>query len=204
MILPSMAQEHKDKGKEKKEKGAEGKPNESEMMAQMMELAQPGENHKLLERSVGTWTYKVKMWMTPDPNAPPSESSGSAVTRSIMGGRYLISEHTGKMEFPGADGKMTSMEFKGMSMEGYDNVKKKFVASWIDNMGTGIMNLEGTYDAATKSFTYVADYEPMPSMKPKVREVIKITDKDHHVFEWYEDRGGKEVRTMEIAYTRKS
>jgi len=42
------------------------------------------------------------------------------------------------MQMPGEDGKMKDMMFKGMGMEGYDNVKKKFVASWIDNMGTGI------------------------------------------------------------------
>ncbi len=40
-------------------------------------------------------------------------------------------------------------------------------------------------------------------MKQKIREVIKIVDKDHHIFEWYEDRGGQEAKTMEIAYTRK-
>jgi hypothetical protein len=91
-----------------------------------------------------------------------------------------------------------------MSVEGYDNVKKKFVSSWIDNMGTGIIFSEGTYDAATKTFTYHAEEEMMPGMKTKVREVIKITDNDHHLFEWYEDRGGTEVKTMEIHYTRKS
>ena len=42
------------------------------------------------------------------------------------------------MQMPGEDGKMKDMQFKGMGVEGYDNVKKKFVASWIDNMGTGI------------------------------------------------------------------
>src|SRR5437016_3137045 len=98
-----------------------GQPNESEMMAMMMEMAKPGENHKLLERGVGSWTYTVKMWMNPDPSAPPSESSGSAVTRSIMGGRFFVSDHTGKMQMPGADGKMMDMEFKGMAVEGYDN-----------------------------------------------------------------------------------
>ena len=71
-------------------------------------------------------------------------------------------------------------------------------------MGTGIMNLEGTYDSASKTFTYRAEYEPMPGMKMKIREVIKIVDNDHHTFEWYEDRGGTEVKTMEIAYTRKT
>ena len=32
------------------------------------------------------------------------------------------------MEMPGADGKMTKVEFNGMSLEGYDNVKQKFVS----------------------------------------------------------------------------
>jgi ABC-type tungstate transport system permease subunit len=39
-------------------------------------------------------------------------------------------------------------------------------------------------------------------MQVKIRETIKITDKDHHMFEWYEDRGQGEAKTMEIAYTR--
>ena len=39
-------------------------------------------------------------------------------------------------------------------------------------------------------------------MKTKIREVIKIVDNDHHVFEFYEERGDKEVKTMEINYTR--
>ncbi|CAN5442686.1 hypothetical protein BH18VER2_BH18VER2_03870 [soil metagenome] len=94
------------------------------------------------------------------------------------------------------------MEFLGHSMEGYDNVKQKFVNTWMDNMGTGIMMTEGTYDEATKTFTYTGEFEPMPGMKQKVREVVKLTDKNHMVLEWYEDRGGKEVKTMEIGYTR--
>jgi hypothetical protein len=40
-------------------------------------------------------------------------------------------------------------------------------------------------------------------MKQKIREVVKLTDKDHMQLEWYEDRGGKEAKTMEIDYTRK-
>jgi hypothetical protein len=39
-------------------------------------------------------------------------------------------------------------------------------------------------------------------MKQKIREVVKLTDKDHMNFEWYEDRGGKEAKTLEINYTR--
>lgn len=195
ICLPALAQ---DKGAAKKD---EKQPNEADMMAMMIELAKLGENHKLLAEGVGTWNYTVKFWM--DPSAPPNESSGTAVTKAVMDGRYFVSEHNGKMQMPGPDGKMAEVEFKGMAVEGYDNVKKKFVASWIDNMGTGIMNLEGTYDAAKKAFTFRGEYEAMPGMKSKIREVITITDKNNHTFEFFEDRGGTEVRTMEIKYTRK-
>jgi hypothetical protein len=42
-------------------------------------------------------------------------------------------------------------------------------------------------------------------MKIKVRELLKLTDKDHHTFEFYEDQGdGKEVKTMEITCVREN
>ncbi|PWU13709.1 MAG: hypothetical protein C5B50_18775 [Verrucomicrobia bacterium] len=196
LVLPALAQE-KDAKKSESSGGAPG----PEMMAAMMEMAKVGENHKLLEQSAGNWSCIVKFWMSPD--APPTESTGSVVRRPMMGGRYFVSDHTGKMQMPGPDGKMTDFEFKGMAIEGYDNAKKKFVSSWVDNMGTGIMMSEGDYDAAAKAFTFRAEYEAMPGMKMKIREVITIADKNHQTMEWYEDRGGKEVKTMEIKYTRK-
>ena len=179
-----------------------GQPNPQEMMKQMMELSKLNENHKLLADMDGNWNYTIKMWMNPDPMAKPQESKGTATRKSIMGGRYFVMDVTGKMQMPGADGKMKDMQFKGMAVEGYDNVKKKFVASWVDSMGTGIQSSEGTYDPATKTFTYTMQMEPMPGMKQQVREVLKATDKDHMMLEWYETQGGQERKTMEIAYTR--
>jgi hypothetical protein len=207
MTVSSFAQDkaeprHKE-GDKHSEKVA-GQPSEQEMMAAMMEMSKVGDNHKLLARGVGEWTYKMKTWMNPDPNAPPSESSGTATVKPLLGGRYFQGDHSGKFQMPGADGKMMDMDFKGTAIEGYDNVKKKFVSTWIDNMSTGIMMSEGTYDAGTKTFTFHAEFEMMPGMKTKIREVFKITDNDHKTLEFYEDRGGTEVKTMEIAYTRKN
>jgi len=167
-----------------------------------MELSKLNENHKLLADLAGTWTYTIKMWMNPDPNAKPQESKGTAVRKSMMDGRYFVMDVSGKMQMPGPDGKMKDINFKGMGLEGYDNVKKKFVGTWVDNMGTGIFMAEGDYDPATKTFTYNSEMEPIPGMKTKVREVVKIVDKDHHTLEWYEDRGGQDAKTMEINYTR--
>jgi hypothetical protein len=177
------------------------KPDDAEMMAKMMELSKLNENHKVLAATAGNWSYTVKMWM--DPKGNPSESTGTAVRKAIMEGRFVTGEHSGKFKMPGADGKMKDMNFKGISLDGFDNVKQKFVSSWIDNMGTGIMFLDGTYDVSTKTFTYTGEYEAMPGMKSKVREVIKCTDNNHMSMEYYEDRGQGETKAMEINYTRK-
>ena len=130
------------------------------------------------------------------------EFSGTSTTKSVMDGRYFVSDHASKMTMPGPDGKMVEMEFKGTATEGYDNAKQKFVASWIDNMGTGIMLMEGTYDAAAKTVTYLGEEQPIPGMKFKVRETITYTDKDHHKMEYYEVHDGGEVKIMSIDYTR--
>lgn len=201
MTMASFAQE---KAERKQNEKVAGQPSEQEMTAMMMEMGKVGENHQLLARGVGNWTYKMKTWMSPDPSAPPSESSGTATVKPLLGGRYFQGDHSGKFQMPGADGKMMDMDFKGMAIEGYDNVKKKFVSTWIDNMSTGISMSEGTYDAASKTFTFNAEFEMMPGIKTKVRELMKITDNDHKTLVFYEDRGGKEVKTMEIAYTRKN
>src|SRR6267378_2081059 len=173
------------------------------MMQQMMEMSKLNDNHKLLSSLDGDWDYSIKFWMNPDPNAKPQESKGTATRKSIMGGRYCTMDVSGKMQMPGEDGKMKDVMFKGMGIEGYDNVKKKFVASWIDSMGTGIEFSEGTYDPATKSFTYTSEMEVVPGMKTSVREVIKIADNNHMSLEWYENQGGQEKKTMEISYTKK-
>jgi len=179
-----------------------GQPDQQEMMKQMMELSKLNENHKLLSDLDGNWNYTIKFWMNPDPNAKPEESKGTAVRKSIMNGRFSTLDVTGKMEMPGPDGKKKAMTFVGHGIDGYDNVKKKFVGSWIDNMGTGIMFSEGNYDPATKTFTYNSEFEAVPGMKQQIREVIKVTDNNHHTLEWYENRGGQQVKTMEINYTR--
>jgi len=186
-----------DKDAKKKDAAPTGGGDE---MAMMMELAKPGPNHKLLLHSVGTWNYAMKWWM--DPGAPPTESSGTAKFREAMGGRYLISEYLGMAPMPGPDGKMTPQEFKGLGTDAFDNAKKKFVSTWIDNMGTGIMMAIGTYDAKTKTITYLSEYEMMPGKITKMRQTVKFEDDDHTVYEFFEIQDGKDVKNMEIKATR--
>src|SRR5207247_9970283 len=133
-------------------------PNEAEMMKEMMELAKLNENHKLLADLAGSWSTSVKMM---EPGKEPSVSKGNVIFKSIINGRYFIGDHSGSMKMPGADGKMKDFAFKGMSIDGYDNVKQKFISSWMDNLGTGIMTMEVSYDPATKTFTNNGEKELM-------------------------------------------
>ena len=161
------------------------------LMDKMMKAATPGPQHELLKKLAGDWNAKVKMRM--DPAQPAQESQSTSTATLLMDGRYCQEV---------ASGQMMGAPFSGMGITGYDNVLGKYVSTWIDNMGTGIQFSEGTYDPASRTLTYTSEMEMMPGMKTPVREVLKLTDKDHMMMEWYETHGGQEKKTMEIAYTR--
>ena len=178
-------------------------PNPQEMMKQMMEMSKLNENHKLLADMNGSWNYAIKMWMNPDPNAKPQESKGTATRKSAMGGRYAVMDVTGKMQMPGEDGKMKDMQFKGMAVEGYDNVKKKFVSSWIDNMGTGIAVLRGHVRSREQdAHVHERNGNDARNENASPRSAEDRPTKITCCSSGTRSRGGQEKKTMEIAYTR--
>ena len=164
-------------------------------MKAWMEYATPGEPHKLLAKSNGVWIGEVTMWMAPD--APPQVNKSTMTNKMIMDGRYQISEYKG--DFMG-------MPFTGMSTTGYDNAKKVFTSSWIDNMGTGIMKMEGPLDEATKTITMTGKMiDPSTGRECSMREVLTIVDDDNQLMEMYgpDPKTGKEFKSMTIKLTRK-
>ena len=164
-------------------------------MKSMMEYGTPGEPHKMLAKSNGTWTGEVTMWMAPD--APPSTSKMTMTNKMIMDGRYQVSE---------AKGDMMGMPFNGMSTTGYDNHKKVYVSTWIDNMGTGVMKMEGPWDEASKSMTLTGTMmNPATGKECDFKEVFRIIDDNNQVMEMYgpDLQTGKQYKNMEIKLTRK-
>ena len=184
LALPLLAQETKQKAPT---------ADQQAMMDAWQKAAMPGPNHRLLASLTGNWAFSTKMWM--EPGAPPESSTGTAVYTPLMDGRYIQGDYKGT--FGG-------MAFQGLGLTGYDNVAQHFTATWADNMGTSIMLMTGSYDPATKVFTYKGDMDDVmkPGTKVKVRQIVKVHSDDSHVMEWYETRGGKEIKTMEITYTR--
>lgn len=157
------------------------------------EYMTPGDVHKMMASWDGKWTSEVTMWMSPD--APPSTSTATSDTRMVLGGRYQ--ETVSKGNFNG-------MPFEGKGYLAYDNSKKVFVSSWMDNMGTGIMHLEGPWDEASKSMTLTGEcVDPTTGKNMTMKEVVKIVDEKNQVMEMYCNQGGKEYKSMEMKMTRK-
>lgn len=176
---------------------AEWKPVDSvTAMKAWMDYATPGDLHKMLAKYDGNWTGVSTMWM--EAGGKPITSQAECTNKMIFGGRYQQSNYKGSF---------MGMPFEGMSLMGYDKAKKKFVSTWVDNMGTGIMHAEGDWDAAKKSLEFkgkMAD-PARPGKECDFREVYIFTDDNNHTMEMYgpDSKTGKEHKSMEIKFTRK-
>jgi hypothetical protein len=132
-----------------------------------IEYATPGEMHKMLAKSDGNWSGENTMWM--ENGGKPMISQSEVTNKMVFDGRYQVSNHKGNF---------MGMPFEGMSILAYDNSKKKFVSTWIDNMGTGIMNMEGDWNPSTKSIEFKGKMtDPSrPGKDCEVREVFTFVD----------------------------
>lgn len=159
-----------------------------------MNYMTPGEVHQMLAKQDGEWQADITMWMGPD--SPAIKNTGVAMNKMILGGRYQESKHKG--EFMG-------MPFEGVSLLGYDNAKKAFVSSWIDNMGTGMMQMEGTWDDKTKTINFKGKMvDPTTGKDTEIRETVIMMDDQSQKMEMFCMKDGKEFKSMEIMLKKKS
>lgn len=159
-----------------------------------MDYATPGDMHKWMAKMNGTWDGDITMWMNPD--SPAIKTKGQAEYSMILNGLYQQGVHKGNM---------MGMPFEGRSTMAYDNSKKVFVSTWIDNMGSGVMTMEGTYDDKTKMLTSKGKMvDPTAGGKEvDVREVVTMVDDNTQKMEMYCTKDGKEMKTMEMIAKRK-
>jgi len=153
---------------------------------------QPGPEHAILQRDVGTWDATVEAWLAP--NTPPSISKGVNEGR-MLGGFWLLDDF--RSEFLG-------QPFEGRGTTGYDAGKKKYVGTWVDSMSPGLNTSESTWDEKTKTLSGYNE-GPGPDGKPtKARGVTQWPDADSKVFSMYAPTpDGKEFLMMRITYKRR-
>ena len=179
-------------GQEKKA-APPGQQADAAAMQAMMAAMTPGEHHEHLKKLVGNHNYTMKMWM--DPTAPPTESTGKRSAELLLGGRFLQEKFTGTF---------MGMPFEGIGLMGYDNVKKEYVGTWIDNMGTGMMTSHGQCDKTGWTMTGEGT-DPTTGKTWTSRSVVKIVDDNTFTMEMFAPGpDGKEFKMFEMTCKRAS
>lgn len=131
-------------------------------------------DHEALEYFAGRWKVESKMWAAP--GAPATESVNTNAGEMILGGRYVRLSYKGEM---------MGQPFEGLQISGYDNIAKAYTTFWIDNSSTSFYLLNGTYDAAKKTYTFTGRWtDPLGGETP-VRMVIRIVSPDVYESETY-------------------
>jgi len=164
-----------------------------EEMKKWMEYMTPSDVQKMIAQWDGEWNEAITMW--PAPGAPEQKMEASCVNKMILGGRYQEAKHTGNF---------MGMPFEGVGTLGWDNAGKFFINTWIDNMGTGMMYLDGKWDETTKTINLKGKMtDPMSGKPINIREELKIIDDNTQELTQYTERDGKEFKNMFIVLTRK-
>ncbi|MEO7263904.1 MAG: DUF1579 domain-containing protein [Ferruginibacter sp.] len=129
------------------------------------------------------------------PGAPPEISKAKAINSMLYGGRYQLSKHIGST---------MGMPFEGESTMGFDNAKKKFVSTWFDNMGTGMVMMEGPWNEATKTLTLAGKcVDPMTGRDMVLKQTMQAVDNNNQQIEMFgPGPDGKEFKMMEIKLKR--
>jgi hypothetical protein len=167
----------------------------AEDMAACEAAAKPGKMHEWLAKGTGTWKGKEKMWMGPD--TPAIETECTQTHTMMWENRFAQCKIEGDMPGMGP--------FHGMGITGFDNVTQKFVSTWIDNCGTGIMN--GTGELSSDEKTLTINYTmtcPLNKKPQALREIITITGPDTSTMEMFttDPKSNKEYKMLHIDFTR--
>lgn len=159
-------------------------------------LPQATAEHQLLTHELGTWDAKITASMG-GPGQPPSVTEGVEVNR-MLGDLWLISDFEG--DFGG-------MPFTGHSQIGYDPAKGSYVMSWVDSMNPRLSTMTGSYDADSKTFTFVGKaFDQMLNKEVDQMTSSTLIDEDHKRFKLQmkaPEYGDDWVTFMEIDYTRR-
>jgi hypothetical protein len=175
------------------DKAPAGAEKMQKMMEEWAKANQPGKEHELLKKLAGKWSVETTFRMTPD--MPEMTSKGTDKSEMVLADRYLKSDFSGEM---------MGQPFKGMSLMGYDTMKKKYVAMWVDEMTTGFTTSEGTADSSGKTVTFTGEsFCPSTNKVEPFRHVVTMESDDKYTFEGFgPGPDGKEFRMMKLAYTR--
>lgn len=168
-----------------------------ELVARMVGLNTPGEEHALLSSMEGRWHQTVRIWSSP--GAEPSQHEGTSENRMILGGRFLESR---------TEGGRGAMPVEGLTIMGFDKRYERFTVVGFDTWGTYYITAAGGYDPETRTITMMGeDDDPVLGHTQLYDIVIRLIDEDSFVSEIiFKDeahtKGGDPFRMVEVTFRR--
>ena len=128
------------------------------------------------------------------PGAPDEVSKATSVHRMVLGGRYLEQVYKGTS---------MGMPFEGIGYTGYDNVQQRYVGTWMDTFGTGVMTFLGVAKPTDERIDTVAEGIEPSGQKRIFENIVRIHNHGRHSYEmWTTGPTGKKHRTMIVEYER--
>lgn len=146
----------------------------------------------ILRKDVGTWNAKLTLWM---PGQDEPVTAEGVETNRMMGDVWLVSDFKGEI---------FGQAFEGRASMKFDEKKKKYVGTWIDNMEPYMSMVEGEWDEEASSLNCMNTWtDPNSGETVKSRSVVKYNKDGSRVMTMYQtDESGKEVKAMMIEYTK--
>ena len=100
-------------------------------MAKAKKWTAPGKYHREMAYFIGHWDVETRIVM-PGMKMPPTK--GTADYKWLIPGRWISSE---------VKGMMMGALVTSYTIHGFDNVKKKWVTTWVNSMDTAMNRVEG-------------------------------------------------------------
>ncbi|MHC4078557.1 MAG: DUF1579 family protein [Planctomycetota bacterium] len=165
----------------------------AEAMAKISKAARLGPQHDKLAALAGTWDLQFKHRAGPD--AAWKTESGTATSRVVLGGRYLVEEL--KCTYDGTP-------YEGVRVHGYDNLEGTYFNIWMDNLGTWPVTSRGATDDSDV-LKYHGRWKDIhtPSGRP-FQTVVRRDGTDKWQLELFDTIDGTEVKILEATYTRRN
>ena len=129
------------------------------------------EEHRMLARLVGDWTFEMEATMGAD--GPTERHTGSFIARSI-GGAWILGE--------GRDATLSDPDTSVITL-GYDPARQRYVGTFVASMLTHLWIYEGQADAAGTTITLDTEGPSFSGdgRMARYQDIVEIRDDDHWV-----------------------
>lgn len=155
----------------------------------------PGKGQKFLAQHCGNWTWSSTAKMSP--GGESKTYTGEMKSNMSFDGRYMFESFEG-------DRNQGPHRFEALNITGYDNKRKVFVSSWLDNTMTGIFTAQGVPNDDWTEINWVQDRtNQMTGKIDKLRVVETFHGPDKFsIVEYWPGSDGKEFKAVEIQFSR--